>query len=171
MIFCPRCGSKLDSDDRFCTNCGLDLSQIGDTVKPTVDQAQSQFTRNQAVSYTDYQSNLGLVGASKEFLSKYTQFSGRMSRANYWWSMLAYGLCYLVLIVIYLLFSAQLGMFLLTIFGLGLFLPSLTAISRRLHDINLSFANYWWSLLPIVGSIYVLVLLCRRGDIQANRFE
>ncbi|APX73423.1 hypothetical protein BTM29_11930 [Companilactobacillus allii] len=94
-----------------------------------------------------------------------------MSRANYWWSMLAYGLCYLVLIVIYLLFSAQLGMFLLTIFGLGLFLPSLTAISRRLHDINLSFANYWWSLLPIVGSIYVLVLLCRRGDIQANRFE
>ncbi|AVK60789.1 hypothetical protein C5Z25_03050 [Lactobacillus sp. CBA3605] len=179
MSFCPRCGSKIDRETRFCPNCGLDLSQISTDestvvtppVTPTMNPAQPQVTRNQATPNIDYQSNLGLVGAFKEYFSKYAQFRGRMSRANYWWSILAYELCYLVLMAIYLLFDAQLGQLLLTIFSAVFCLPSLTAVSRRLHDGNRSFANYWWMLLPIVGWIYLLVLLCRRGDTQANRFE
>ena len=26
MIFCPKCGTVLDEDDRFCTECGTDIS-------------------------------------------------------------------------------------------------------------------------------------------------
>jgi uncharacterized membrane protein YhaH (DUF805 family) len=47
-------------------------------------------------------------------------------------------------------------------------LPSLAAISRRLHDINRS---GWWCLMcftPLV--IILIVFLCKKGDESENQF-
>ncbi|MBV9750069.1 MAG: DUF805 domain-containing protein [Acetobacteraceae bacterium] len=57
-----------------------------------------------------------------------------------------------------------------TILSIVFFLPSLAVTARRLHDIGRS---GWWmliSLVPIVGSIVLLVWLCTRGYEGPNRF-
>jgi uncharacterized membrane protein YhaH (DUF805 family) len=54
--------------------------------------------------------------------------------------------------------------------NLALFLPSLAAHVRRLHD-----KDYvgWWVLLwlvPVIGWIVLIVWYCRRGTAGPNRF-
>lgn len=34
MNFCPNCGQQLDSDHRFCTNCGAGIAAEPETVEP-----------------------------------------------------------------------------------------------------------------------------------------
>ena len=47
-------------------------------------------------------------------------------------------------------------------------LPSLAAISRRLHDINKS---GWWSLTCVTPLIIFLIFfLCKKGDASENKY-
>ena len=53
---------------------------------------------------------------------------------------------------------------------LGVFLPSLALMSRRLHDTNRS---AWWLLLtivPVVGVITLIVFLCQRSEPGNRQF-
>lgn len=80
-------------------------------------------------------------------LRKYADFSGRASRSEYWYFVL---FTYLVSLV----FAATHSSALTSLASLGLFLPTLAAGVRRLHDTNRS---GWWLLFPIVN----LVLLAQ----------
>jgi uncharacterized membrane protein YhaH (DUF805 family) len=56
------------------------------------------------------------------------------------------------------------------IYGLAVFLPSLAVGIRRLHDTNHS---GWWVLIgviPIVGWIWIIVLLAKQGDTADNTY-
>jgi uncharacterized membrane protein YhaH (DUF805 family) len=53
---------------------------------------------------------------------------------------------------------------------LGLFLPSLGVIVRRLHDLDKSGWWYFFVIVPLVGPIMMLVWLCTRGTNGGNRF-
>jgi uncharacterized membrane protein YhaH (DUF805 family) len=56
------------------------------------------------------------------------------------------------------------------ILELALFLPMMAVTVRRLHDTDRS---GWWILLgliPVVGSIVVIVWLCQDGNSGPNRF-
>jgi uncharacterized membrane protein YhaH (DUF805 family) len=56
------------------------------------------------------------------------------------------------------------------IFSLLTIIPYWAVIVRRLHDTN---RVGWWALLflvPLVGSIWVIVLLCLKGNEDKNRF-
>lgn len=79
--------------------------------------------------------------------SKYARFSGRASRAEFWW----FTLFQLVVSVA----SAVLGDTLAALVSLALLLPALAVSSRRLHDIGKS---GWWQLLMLTG-IGVLLLI------------
>ena len=47
-------------------------------------------------------------------------------------------------------------------------LPSLAAISRRLHDINRS---GWWCLMCVTPLVIILIVfLCKKGDEDENQF-
>ena len=43
MIFCPKCGTVLDEDDRFCTECGTDISIRPREGKSDNDIAETRF--------------------------------------------------------------------------------------------------------------------------------
>lgn len=62
------------------------------------------------------------------FLQKYMDFSGRASRPEYWWFVLAYVIGTVVLVV---LINSY---FLSLIYGLVFFLPATAAGARRLQD-------------------------------------
>jgi uncharacterized membrane protein YhaH (DUF805 family) len=82
---------------------------------------------------------------------KYSDFNGRASRAEYWWFILFTFLAGAV----FSIFSEALAM----VFHLGVFLPTIAAGARRLHETNRS---GWWqliALIPIVGWIILIVFL------------
>ncbi|MFC6181444.1 DUF805 domain-containing protein [Lactiplantibacillus daowaiensis] len=190
MNFCPKCGTAVSQEVRFCPKCGFDLSGTStanstSTVTPeavsaqptpmrtatsTNDQAQWQATTATATAETDYQSNFGFMGATKELFNHYVTFSGRMSRANFWWAYLGYLVLYLIAMTLYYSFGDTFSSLLLIAIVLIYTCPLLSAASRRLHDTNRSFGYYWVLLIPIVGAIWLIVLLCKAGDEQANRF-
>ena len=118
-----------------------------------------------------------MVDALKEFFSKYATFSGRTSRKTYWLTIL--GLIILGFLVGFVcgLLGGVLRMDpevlsknLSLILTLVLLVPSIALDARRLHDINKS---GWWQLIclvPVVGSIILLVFLCLPSVNEGNKY-
>lgn len=94
--------------------------------------------------------------AIKTCLNKYATFGGRARRPEYWWFVL---FLFLGNAVFGLLDSALWGsdqMILASLFGLAMFLPSLSAAARRLHDTGRS---AWWLLIGLIPVLGFLVLI------------
>ena len=91
-------------------------------------------------------------------LKKYTDFEGRSRRKEYWMFILFYLIFYIVLSVI----DSLIGTYILSsIFSLGLLIPSISIAARRLHDTSRS---GWWqliALIPIIGTIVLIVFLAQ----------
>ena len=89
-------------------------------------------------------------------LSKYADFSGRATRQQYWMFVLFYLLFYVGLAVI----EGLLGISILTIIlSIALAIPSVSLAARRLHDTS---RTGWWqliSLVPLIGTIVLIVFL------------
>lgn len=100
--------------------------------------------------------------------TSYAKFDGRISRRQYWMFALysvIISIAFQILIAI-IPFLAIIGM----LYSLALLVPSICLIIRRLHDVNLS---GWWffiSLVPFIGAVVLLLLLCTPGDAKANDF-
>ena len=108
-------------------------------------------------------------------LMKYAVFSGRSRRMEYWYFVLFNILVSIVLGVIdALLFGtldSGMGVGLLSgIYGLAILIPSLAVTVRRLHDIDRS---GWWiliALVPLIGTIVLLVFALLEGTAGPNRY-
>lgn len=91
---------------------------------------------------------------------KYTQFSGRAGKKEFWTFTL-------VNVAISLLLSMILGMLKLaafsSIFSLVILLPSLAVGVRRMHDIG---KEWWYILIPL----YNIILALQSGDEGANQY-
>lgn len=103
-----------------------------------------------------------------EALKKYADFSGRARRKEYW----MFTLCN-VIIAMLVAFVSNLVLgsnILSSIYSLALLLPSWAICVRRLHDIGKS---GWWffiSLIPLVGSIWLIILFCKEGELGTNQY-
>lgn len=89
-------------------------------------------------------------------LKKYTDFSGRATRTQYWMFVLFYLIFYIVLASIDWLLGTLIFALILTF---ALAIPSMSLAARRLHDTGRS---GWWqliSLIPLIGIIVLLVFL------------
>lgn len=79
--------------------------------------------------------------------AKYAAFSGRASRAEFWWFFLFQ--------VLALVAASLVSDLLYGLVSLGLLLPGLAVGTRRLHDIGKS---GWWQLIMLTG-IGLLLLI------------
>ena len=82
-------------------------------------------------------------------LSKYVDFNGVASRSEFWWFFL-----FQIVVVVVLSLVSQL---VADIAALALLLPSLAVGARRLHDTGRS---GWWlliGLIPVIGTIVLIV--------------
>ena len=113
---------------------------------------------------------MGFSVAIGTALGKYFDFTGRATRPEYWYFFLFYLLANTAAAIVdVVVFQTDTGLFSL-ITGLGLFIPSLSVGTRRLHDIDRS---GWWQLLsfiPIVGVILLIVWFCMPGSVGTNNF-
>ena len=105
--------------------------------------------------------------AIRSVLSRYTEFSGRSRRSEYWWWTLASLLANLVAKVLDSVVGISLFQVLLF---LAVVVPGLAVTFRRLHDTNHS---AWWlfiGLVPIAGLIVLLVFFCSDSKPESNRW-
>jgi uncharacterized membrane protein YhaH (DUF805 family) len=109
-----------------------------------------------------------------EVLRKYAVFSGRARRKEYWFFLLfnlliMFGLAFID--VAFGFYNEELGAGLLSgLYALAVLLPSLGVSIRRLHDTDRS---GWWLLLllvPLVGSIVLIIFFALDGTPGKNRF-
>lgn len=121
-------------------------------------------------------------------LKRYAIFRGRASKTEYWmfaWFNLIFGCVAFTVDLVakipgvhridltnFLVPSLGGGIsgFFLPLYFLAILVPFLAVTTRRLHDTG---ESGWWCILgsiPLVGTIWLLVLLARDGDRQENAY-
>lgn len=108
-------------------------------------------------------------------LGKYAQFKGRAGRSEFWMFYLVYfiiGAVFSILmnLVASISFLYYIILVLQVIVILGLLVPTLAVSVRRLHDIGKGGGWIFINLIPLIGSIWFLILLIKEGEKVANRF-
>ena len=141
--------------------------------------------------FSEYPLSMNFQTSIKTCFNKYSVFSGRASRSEFWFFYLFVLIGYIACFVLMMAISFKL-LWLFIIFVLLIFVPTLSVTARRLHDINKS---GWFLLLPLPASIletifaassesleilflviglglyvYLFILYCRDGDKKNNRF-
>lgn len=107
---------------------------------------------------------------------RYVKFDGRAARPEFWWFVLANLIIGLVLQgIASALLSADnnlwaLFSFLYLVYWLGVLLPYLAVLVRRLHDVGKSGYYAFWLLLPIIGTIILIVFTVQAGDEDRNDY-
>ena len=105
------------------------------------------------------------IGAIK----KYAVFDGRTRRKEYWMFVLFNMIfAFIVSLLDELVFDSQEILF--TLYRLFIFVPSLSVTVRRLHDVGKSGWFLLILLIPIIGIIWILILLCKDGEPGTNKY-
>ena len=103
-----------------------------------------------------------------EVLKKYAVFNGRAHRTEYWMFTLV-NLIVAFVLGLFLAFAGILGTVLGYLYSLAVLLPSLAVGARRLHDTGRS---GWWlliGLIPLIGTIILLIYLVQDSQPGENQ--
>ncbi|MCX6751356.1 MAG: DUF805 domain-containing protein [Candidatus Nomurabacteria bacterium] len=112
-------------------------------------------------------------------LKKYAVFNGRARRAEYWYFVLFNAIVSIILGIL----GKAIGVFNVTIgtvgsemnilsiiYGLAVFLPGLAVCVRRLHDTGKSGWMVLINLIPLIGQIWILVLIIKDSTPGENEY-
>lgn len=120
---------------------------------------------------------MSMMEAVKSVFGHYATFRGRARRAEYWYFVLfniLINIAAIALVVVGGMMDslAVLGIvgLALLVYGLASILPSLALLCRRLHDTGKSGAYIFFALIPVVGSILLLVWMFQDGDPATNQY-
>ena len=115
----------------------------------------------------------------KLFFKNYVNFSGRSRRAEYWYVVLFETLVSVVLSALSgVLASVTDGSTVVTVitsiltygFSLAVLIPGIALVIRRLHDIGKSGFYLFISLIPLVGSIILIVWCAKDSSPEPNQY-
>ena len=104
---------------------------------------------------------VSFIEATKLFFTRYVDFKGRSRRSEYWWASLA---TFIVSSVLTAIIPDLVGLW-----NLAILVPGFAISVRRLHDIGKS---GWWvllNLIPLVGSIIIIIWFCQ-DSVEANQW-
>lgn len=115
----------------------------------------------------------------KKFWTRAFDYQGTTSRSEFWWGVLGNSIIMVVLIALWIVsvtcFKPMINNFsmvmtiALAIFSIVELIPSITLIIRRMHDIDRSGFFIFVLFIPIVGFIWYIYLVTRRG--VPNKYE
>lgn len=103
-----------------------------------------------------------------EAMKKYATLEGRARRKEFWMFALMYAVFYTVASVVDMI-AGTYGIFGI-IYMLASIIPCISVTVRRLHDIGKPGTWFFISFIPIVGQIWILVLVCKEGDHGINKY-
>lgn len=185
MIKCKRCGQMVEDSATTCPTCGQPVEKPATpprnpqsaSTPPNYNQPnngqQAPGYQQQAGGYNYQQQQqrprivtgpngmpmreLDIIEACKMFWTRYVDFDGRSRRAEFWWS-------YLMVFVINIVLGWT------VIAPLACVIPMVAVSVRRLHDIGKSGWYYLVFLVPIVGTILMIIWGCQEGMVGRNEY-
>ncbi|WP_201585603.1 DUF805 domain-containing protein [Psychrobacter jeotgali] len=141
--------------------------------KTTLDKVYQPPSTNPTIDNNDIyaaEENYSIIDWFKKSLRNYTNFSGRARRKEYWYFVLVHTvLMFITSMIDAMLFDSGFPLF-YGIVALGLFVPGLAVTIRRLHDTSRS---GWWvllSLIPLIGSIVLLIFFVSQTKFETNQW-
>lgn len=99
----------------------------------------------------------------------YANFEGRARRSEYWYFTLFNAIIGYFIQALGLVLESPIFMILSIIVSFALFLPALSVMARRLHDIDKSGWNFLW-VITIVGIFVVLYWLVQDSQYGPNKY-
>jgi uncharacterized membrane protein YhaH (DUF805 family) len=102
-------------------------------------------------------------------IKNYANFDGRLGRGAFW----RFVAVNIVISIVLSILAQSLGVvFWLAywVYVLGVLVPGIAAVVRRLHDVGKTGKLAFLGLIPIVGAIILIVLCVPEGDPQANEY-
>jgi len=115
-------------------------------------------------------------------LNNYATFSGRARRSEFWFFVLFNMIFALVAMGIdnvlgTTFWHSKMGYgvslpygYIYLLYVLAVFIPGLAVAVRRLHDVGKSGWMYFIVLIPIIGSIWLLVLFFTDSEVGSNKW-
>lgn len=179
---CLACGYENIYGSTVCKQCGTSLTakqpepesiqadsprvQVTQTVVATNASTSKVDPQNQA-TYPNELTFIPYIGNEQfnHFIRVFRRsfdFSGRSTRAEFWWFSL-FEILTVIAVSIVLPFLSML-------YTLILFIPAIAVCIRRLHDIGKS---GWWLLalfIPLVGAIILLVFWIKASEPSSNKW-
>ena len=119
---------------------------------------------------------MDIIGNYKNVLTnKYALFKCRANRSEFWlFALVNVALSIVYQILISVLASSTAATLIVSIIfcviALAILVPGLALSVRRMHDIGKGGGWIFISFVPIIGSIWFLVLCIKEGEPAANRF-
>lgn len=172
-IVCPVCKETIDAGSTTCPYCHEPVTAESPKTPaastaptpPAVRSQQPASSPKRISSDSEPDSKQGVFQTYlwEPLLNHYADFKGSMSRKQYWMYYLFANVCFGLTTTLLCCISGILGIFAYVLWGLGTFVPSLAAAVRRLHDTEKSGKWLFVALIPLVGPIWWLILLCKRG--------
>ena len=166
-ILCPICAEPIEKDTKVCPHCHeiLSKNEMQEVSQEPVNEEIS--SSNQSDNYhTDEQEDTAQSFFSYYFVDifirHYADFKGKISRKQFWMGYLCYAI--LITILMCIDFIIHSPFIITTLASIALIIPCIAFTVRRLHDANKS---GWWffiSCVPLIGFIWLLVLLCQEGE-------
>ena len=107
-----------------------------------------------------------IISFYKAFWIRSFEFKGRSTRNEYWWSYLANFIVYIALLFIDSLLgiktaSGEATSPLFAIYLIAQIVPTLSIQIRRLRDSGRNWPWFFIQLIPLIGGIWMLILLCQ----------
>ena len=113
---------------------------------------------------------MSFMEAVQSVFSNYANFKGRARRSEFWDFLLLNFVVTLVLTILQNATGAGIFRILSGIYSLAVIVPTLAVGWRRMHDIGKNGAFYLVSLIPIVGTILIIVWGAKDSDPGTNDY-
>lgn len=188
QIDCPICAERIDANATVCPFCHEPVNPSSNTAEHTKTSSQHPINDSTCMAPTKNTVSMSprtyvvetdegdavSQGLFKTYLwnvitQHYADFKGSMGRKAYWMYILLYGMFSYLVSIGLMLCNPTLGWVVYAILCLGFLAPTLSAAIRRLHDIR---KNGWMilvGLIPLIGPIWLLILLCKKGESESPR--
>ena len=108
-------------------------------------------------------------------LQNYATFTGRARRSEYWYFALfnlIFGIVAMILDNVLGIPMEGMGNYgpLYSLYSIVVLIPGLAVLVRRLHDVGKSGWMFFIALIPIIGAIWLLVLLATDSEAGSNKW-
>jgi uncharacterized membrane protein YhaH (DUF805 family) len=105
-------------------------------------------------------------------LKRYVDFNGRASRSEFWMFVLVNLLVSIAITIVDKFVGLKIGIFsaLNLLYTIGVLLPSIAVAVRRLHDTSKSGWWYFIALIPIIGTIALIIFWATDSTPGENQY-